>query len=896
MNCSDSQEGTDAFRYIISTGYHKPSQNATTLEGGFTNLICKPTYHIQKQLIALRKDGTVDLASSNITPNRSPDAYTLPNVSAKDLATVIQKATHTASEPIKTFNSYNPMAKRSTIESRDAFVKRDEALSGWNWTTGQFDAFFLLLNATMPQSDPGAFTDSETLIQVSQKVFRFMAAQIAKRNLMVPAEATLPGTAVGHEQRLVVRELSARIMEVCFLLLLIATGIIWWTAPRKVLPHDTSSLGGLAPVVAYSQGLKSKLRGEGASSLLHLRALLHSERYQTIRSRAYDDKQSVFSIAAVSREDGIQFDPPPSGVKERKRFWRPISYRWPSRISIICVPLIILIVLELLYQRSRANNGLATIIDPEGYIHYLWLYLPAVVMLALRTLYDMVDFSTRLLTPYYQMKKNPTPARRGILVNYLSKVTLHSLQNSILNRHWAVVATNLTMFLAPFLTILSSGLYFANPLGIHQTVPLKMVTAFNMSQDYSVKSANTATSLIANLIVKSNLSYPSWTYGDFVFPSFERPSLSNFSVQNPAVQDDATLHIRVPALRASYNCTSTPDIYAAYRTYTSDGNNTGYKLTTALIGVPDGCGDDPAESHYYNNESFYPFQQTSAKYYAESLWSDTIKNNSQKNTCAPLVGMYGKVSPDIWVRPNNDTIKLTGLHGYYCYPALYELQVDLTFALPNLTITAATPDESIAKVVPRSDKLHLNFFSLFPKRKEADVVMDGLWAAVIGDDDPEVMFSDANSDPWPRLYSRMQRLYRLVYAQALSQDGRIPAAPDSAPLTATVSLPSTGQARLMQDATSTRVLEAFLLAMVVCAVFAFFMLDTRELVAAEPCSIATMATLIVESQMVDQSLVGGSSEVYSTNYEGYLFSLGWWDRRGGSGKWFGVDVGRAAGV
>lgn len=144
--------------------------------------------------------------------------------------------------------------------------------------------------------------------------------------------------------------------------------------------------------------------------------------------------------------------------------------------------------------------------------------------------------------------------------------------------------------------------------------------------------------------------------------------------------------------------------------------------------------------------------------------------------------------------------------------------------------------------------------------------------------------------------ARLEYLYRVAYSQSLNLDGRIPALKNnSSPLEATVFFTST-EARLLQDGTSTRVLEGLLVTMAVCAVMAYWMLGTgvRELVMMQPGSIAAAAALIAGSEMVRESPVVGGRGEFKEGFEGYLFSLGWWDKGVGGGETrYGVDIGNA---
>jgi len=58
--------------------------------------------------------------------------------------------------------------------------------------------------------------------------------------------------------------------------------------------------------------------------------------------------------------------------------------------------------------------------------------------------------------------------------------------------------------------------------------------------------------------------------------------------------------------------------------------------------------------------------------------------------------------------------------------------------------------------------------------------------------------------------------------------------------------------RVVQDATSTRILEGLLATMLVCAVLAGILMDTRKVVPKNPCSIAAVGSFLADSNLMDR--------------------------------------------
>lgn len=253
------------------------------------------------------------------------------------------------------------------------------------------------------------------------------------------------------------------------------------------------------------------------------------------------------------------------------------------------------------------------------------------------------------------------------------------------------------------------------------------------------------------------------------------------------------------------------------------------------------------------------------------------------------MGIYGSLDPSIWSRQtDNQTRLLPNLHGFYCYPSLHTITARIKFSLPNLSITSAELDETTSELVPRNET-EIAVYDIFPPFSQTSPTwFDSMFVGVIRNEDPAVWLG---KDSWPKLYEGIQNVYSLIYAQSLNIGGRIAAEPTAQPFTGTLDFPSTSQARLIQDGTSTRILEGLLIAMLICAVVAFWLLGTKDLLPAEPTSIAAVAALIAGSRMTrDNASMGGmKGDDWKRRFEGRFYKLGWWEGKRSEGRRFGID-------
>jgi hypothetical protein len=85
----------------------------------------------------------------------------------------------------------------------------------------------------------------------------------------------------------------------------------------------------------------------------------------------------------------------------------------------------------------------------------------------------------------------------------------------------------------------------------------------------------------------------------------------------------------------------------------------------------------------------------------------------------------------------------------------------------------------------------------------------------------------------------------------------------------------------------------------VCIAISFWSMNTREVLPKNPCSIAAAASLLAGSEILKHIPPGSEwcdDKHLESNgvFEGYLFSMGWWDdasQRGG--RRFGIGIGRS---
>jgi hypothetical protein len=851
--CLSTPPGTSDNRLLIVSAHWVNDTMPT-----FTTLVCKPTYNITKGLVSLSGDGSVARITLQLSGAHSNAANaSIPGVDPWDVALALNSSLNSAAALIHSasFNYYTggPSAN-STI-----------------WGT-----FFQLCNISMPQENASAFLDAGLLQQVSREVYSSVAAQVAKQNFLSSAEEPFSGTYSISEHRLFVRGLSLRLMEAMLALLIIIPCILCVLTPGNCTSRDPGSIGGLATILARSSKLATILDGTGTASVKVLKTVLFGKQYQTVAST--EKGVSTFSVEPSSSSILEESRLPLGYNSAHISWWQPFAVTIWARILVLIIPVAVIAALEATYQRSAHTNGLATI-HSEGYIRYTWVYIPALVMLGVRTLFDNIDFNAKIFQPYYKLRRAGGATQSSIMENHLSKASIYSLWSAMLKREYALLATGFAMLLASSLTIVVSGLYSAEDVNHARSASVRTIDSFNSTMDLAnVDGATTRADLLGGLIVNSNLPYPSWTYDELAFPKLELVPDGSDNDTLSSNNDTRVLKARIPALRGGLTCKVFPanDIY-----YYGGGGGTVMLAVNAGVG----CGDQGYVNTTLTNETFF-FENLDVDHYFGTFQNAQLALDPLPG-CPAMYSIYGHFTS------NTTTDEI---YAFKCNPHIDQVQVDTTFLLPGFKINETIIDESSATLFASNFTSQLDISNYLLVDNKTNDVFDPMFSGLLYGEKSITLADIKQKDHFPTLFNATQHLYRVLVAQSLNAANRIPDAKSNI-LPATIIDPY--RVRLIQSPISTRILEGFLAAMFICAAVAIAAMDTREVLPKNPCSVAAGASLLAGAEMLHTSVIPPGSEWRSEKElrgwgvfgGGKVFGLRWWGGGEGIGKRrFGVDV------
>ncbi|KAF3940892.1 hypothetical protein ABW19_dt0200430 [Dactylella cylindrospora] len=863
--CEEIEDPAKAARLFVAMTYSTRANYTNTLRN-YTVFSCEASYSIQRSRVTIA--GNVPNDYTRVTKIQPiGDPFTLPEFTSKDLTEGILKTLQESATQLTS--------------------------SGWDRA---FDPYFSSMWTLRKDVNYTDFMEPELLQTTSSELYSALAAQIAKSSLTrTPETITMvDATVARYQQRLILRPVSVIVMELLVFILIVITICILIMVPRQgVAPRDPGTIGALATILSRSKNLEQSLSGTSNLSEKDLEAWLHRYRFYTTVEDGASGRSFKVELVDIFPQSGHKrrysdeverFN----ADKPRASWWKPIGLQWWVISPLVIFPIAIIVVLEVLYRISERNNGLA-VIPVDGYIHYTWVYVPALTMVLLVTTFNMVDYATRSIAPYQAMRLESATASRGILYNPAGKLTLPALWYAIKERHITVIATTFAVLIAPVLTISVSGLYFSRLVSHVSTLSVEQATWFNSSQlEYSV---NTTDNIISNLIISGNLSYPTWTYEDLAFAELVLP---NNTVEEAA--DAVTLEI--PAIRPLLNCTIVPrDRYLELQLGQSgvedEGSESGEVDLTGTpvwvnISMPGDCGNFGTID---GDETWLGelLQHPETGYFGSLL--QLSGESGDGSGCPDFAVFYGRM----------DGNKIDNVTTLLCNGWTQSLNVKSTFLLPNFTVDASSPPPerlgSTAKWF--SNQLiypGYTFSTLNANSGAVDILDDFLTAVVYGKGGiplDELIIPE-------RLVEGVGRLYGITATQAVSQDARIPAGAINNGQTILISGTSRTrpQAKLVQSEPSTRLLQVLLAFIMVMTIVVYFGVKARELLPRESNSIATIGGYLAGSDVL--RLVPEGAEWKSDGrgngdwFKGYMFGFGWWEDGERQGKKrYGVGIGKS---
>lgn len=469
VNCSNLEPTDPKFkRYLISAAYSSGNGTNSIELLNSSNTVCRPSYKVQPAYVTILEGGTI---SDDVVFHGS--LRQLDKIDADDVTLAVWTSLKQTSIPTG-FDSSEFMA--------DTFVGNMIRLT--------------------PDFKPEMVLNNTWLAEKSRQVYQQTFAQIAHLYLTKTDGPTniIPGTVTRLQRRLMVSEAPTRIMQAFALLMLVLTVTMFFKIPQNVVPRPVESVAAIAVILARSPSLVEILKNTGHLDLQELQRVLSGHKFTSATTNTTQGK--MFSIRTVTGSG----TPVPPATDKKIKWNRPLVLHRLAMILTLCLATAILIALEVLYRRSEAEQGIANVTN-DSWRRYAWSYTPTLVLVLLATTFNVLDFELEFADPYHELARGYANASSSLLWDPLRYVTVKTCFRALQHARFALVASSISVILAPFLTIVVSGLF--EPLQVREERAITIGTQswFNLTDDYDIHSQSTTFEVPA-LILQRNLPYP----------------------------------------------------------------------------------------------------------------------------------------------------------------------------------------------------------------------------------------------------------------------------------------------------------------------------------------------------------------------------------------------------
>ncbi|KAK7943542.1 uncharacterized protein PG986_012655 [Apiospora aurea] len=744
-------------------------------------------------------------------------------------------------------------------------------------------------NTTAQVSD---MFDRDFLGQFAGRYYRQFAAIIAKQSLTEPAAIDITGTAVFMANRLLVRDWSAQWMAGLTTACLVLSVVLLFTVPRQgVLPRNPSNIPDMASLILHSPDLQRRVRDLGAADEKSLVQNLERHSFQSGVIQNPATSRAEFAILDQQQftNDASPRDPGTPLVRARRNLHPGILH--PATRATLCLIVIgLIIALELLLQKSDREDGLGDV-GNDTYIHYLWTTLPALTFGLVAMAFSSMDFQIRSLAPYMLLKKT-VGTDAFMALDHLDMSIPRTIFKEARSGNLGALATTTMLLVASLFTIFSGSLFQALAIPSTGSITLRANQSFDLTPFGGAPYQGSARfgASIPSLILESNLSYPAFTHEDLAFPQL----VSDLPIKSNATFNASTVSITavVPAVRPRLDC-RLYDMSKHRLNFTINSNATAMYVENPLGAWIEGeeckLKDDEEKGKYnilfttYPNTTYVGIGDTTVCWPRSvplsDFTGDILTPGLVQEMYQPVVGcshlLYSWGQLDYSARPKPAVTHLSSLG---CNLTFERVDVEATFSGPDLKLDTSTPGKAPR---PREETARPSSMRIgAPEFGDGTSSLYGIYNNLAGTrTDPEalnhffgLLVSSRYAIPVAdlgrpeadeRVAAAIRFQHGVIHAQNLAAQ-RVPAAWSDATLTASTSSSGsapknasdaqpryaanatdpTGRHRVVQDAASTRALEALLgVALGLLLVGWGFVRETDVLPRA-PTSIASVAALV----------------------------------------------------
>ncbi|TGO42975.1 hypothetical protein BHYA_0004g01010 [Botrytis hyacinthi] len=817
-----------------------------------TQLLCSPTYQITKVDVVQIGTNTQSVALSPSAPSRSLEHVTPWSIMQAHFDSYEENGVIFSQEQ-------GPNSKPPYFPMGNVPIDVDEWMS-------------MLLRSQVTSGTAVSMLDDQGYVRdIATGYYRAFGAVVAHQGLMDATSISAVGSAVINENRLIVQNWAVQWMAGLVAVCLILTFIAIFTIPKHgILPHSPTTTITMAALVAHSPDLLKRLRDFGDADEKTLCQLFETSAFRSgVELVVGSNQHQRFTITDTSymerNDDMLSF------TQSMSKHSHPGTLHPVSRLVLCLVLVGLIIALELALHKSAKDNGLGDV-GNGAYIHYLWTSIPGLIFGILATTISSMDSTVRSLVPYTMLQKF-VPTHFMVTLDFLDVSVPRAIYKEVKVRNVGAFATTTMLLVASFFTIFSASLFQSVSLSAIDLIVLRA----NNSFDQSISTLTIDGDERASLILETNQSYPAFTYENLAFPQLipKMPTLMNVDSNSSSL----LIKTVVPAVRGKLEC----HMYDASSITTNLTIDYIYKGPSTNLSNPLGINIEGEECLLQPDDEANKYNKFFGTSSNASYFGQTGSNSdSFYSACSKFLFIWGSL--DYSANPQVSHIAAMG-----CNQSFETVDVDTTFIGTNLTIGSENPphpredtasDSTVINgyldvaswysdvATENTPQLLSNVFSLLVTSRWAIPVSN------LGDPSKNQIVADALRFQTGIVVAQVLNTNRvlanntnatLAHAPLDLHDGS-----DARTFNATATDPA-GRQRVVQDAASTRIIEALLLVSLLLLILAWVSLPKANVLPdRSPTTIASVIALVAGGNLLDFL----SKDVESLSYDDIVKAFG----------------------
>jgi hypothetical protein len=225
-------------------------------------------------------------------------------------------------------------------------------------------------------------------------------------------------------------------------------------------------------------------------------------------------------------------------ISETPHLWVPWSLRRSVLVGHGVLFVVLILALEVLNRVSQRKQGLAT---SSERLHYLWTYGPtasknlsnlsygifsfAIVLQLITALWSQIEYRTKQLMPWKNLRAGPSNASSSILLDYISPWAPVALFKALKGQSHPVYAAMIGSLLVHLTIVASTGLIALQTQSFtNSNAKFRLYDRFNSNDTEPTVDSRPAT--VALGVQRFNLMYPPGTSGEYAVQSFSGLSVT----------------------------------------------------------------------------------------------------------------------------------------------------------------------------------------------------------------------------------------------------------------------------------------------------------------------------------------------------------------------------------